>query len=295
MKLGHTLKSTTGSGLQLGSPGFTRTEALTLILVTTVLACLQLPLRGDARRVSRAAVCVAGMRQLQLGWTLYAADHDGRIVAAGNGPVYPTWSPGWAPGSIDYSSQSANKTPEVFPGPSPLIEYCGNDAATYHCPSDPVLLFVRVESSAASRRLPRTRSRSLNCWVGGPESFLSAPWRYAASIHQLMDPGPARTLTFIDEREDSINDGRFDIDMSGFPTTRGTAPRRELNRIIDYPAYWHRGGAGVAFADGHVSVHRWDDTRTTPSPRGSRVTQPIASPHNADVTWLQEHSPRLSM
>ncbi len=288
------MKACTVSGPRLGSPGFTRTEALTLALATAVLACLQLPLRGDARRVSRSANCLAGMRQLQFGWALYAADHDGRIVAARDGALTPPSGPIWASGSVGYSRQSANLTPELYPGPGPLIEYAGNDAATYHCPSDPVLIYVNTASSVPVRRVPRTRSRSLNCWVGGPGWFLSAPWRYATSVDQLSDPGPAQTMTFVDEREDSINDGCFEIDMSGFPNTRGSVPKPESYRIVDYPAYWHRGGAGVAFADGHVSVHRWGDPRTIPNPYQVRISLNVASPHNADVAWMQDHSPRLA-
>ncbi|MGE3310766.1 MAG: hypothetical protein AB7O66_12420 [Limisphaerales bacterium] len=234
------------------------------------------------------------MRQLQLGWTLYAADHDGRIVAARDGAVSPTSGAIWAPRFIDYGRDAANLTPETFPGPSPLIEYSGNDASTYHCPSDPVLLYVNTANSVPVRRVPRIRSRSLNCWVGGPGWILSAPWRYATSIDQLSDPGPSRTLTFVDEREDSINDGCFEIDMTGLSNSRASTPRPELYRIVDYPAYWHRGGAGVAFADGHVSVHRWGDPRTIPNPNLVRVTPNVTSPHNADVAWMQEHSPRLA-
>jgi hypothetical protein len=33
----------------------------------------------------------------------------------------------------------------------------------------------------------------------------------------MTDPGPSRTGVFLDEREDSINDGYFVIDMGGYP------------------------------------------------------------------------------
>ena len=277
------------------APGFTRVEALTLSLAMAMLACLQLPLRGDARRVSRASVCLNGIRQLQLGWTLYAADHEGRIVSTGEGASTPPSGPDWSAGRwLDFTSDPKNYDPTHFPGRSPLLAYAGADPLTYRCPSDPARVRARLSGMTQFAPVPRSRSRSLNGWVGGPGWVVSAPWNYAASVEQLTDPGPANTFTFVDEREDSINDGALLIDMTGFPGLHHPTAIPSQNRIIDYPAYWHHGGAGIAFADGHVGVRRWRDTRTTPRPRpGSLLALNVASPNNVDVTWLQAHSPRL--
>lgn len=277
------------------SPGFTRIEALTLSLAIAMLACLQLPLRGDARRVSRASVCLNGIRQLQLGWTLYAADHEGRIVSTGEGASTPPSGPDWSAGRwLDFGPDPKNYDPTHFPGRSPLLAYAGPDPLTYRCPSDPARVRGRLPNMAQPAPIPRTRSRSVNGWVGGPGWVASAPWNYATSVDQLTDPGPANTFTFVDEREDSMNDGALLIDMTGFPGLHRSTANPSQNRIIDYPAYWHRGGAGIAFADGHVGVQKWRDARTTPRPRpGSLLALNVASPNNVDVTWLQTHSPRV--
>ncbi|MBL9128810.1 MAG: hypothetical protein JNL97_14245 [Verrucomicrobiales bacterium] len=278
------------------SPGFTRVEALALIVAILVLVSLQVPSHGDARRVSRASVCLAGMRQLQLGWTLYAADHEGRVVSGGEGANTPPSGPDWSAAVyLDYSSSPQNYDPARFPGRSPLRPYAGSDPLTYRCPSDPGRVRARLPGMTQFAPVPRTRSRSLNCWVGGPAWVASAPWRYATSVDQLADPGPANTFTFVDEREDSINDGTLLIDMTGFEGPNHQPANPQQTRIIDYPAYWHRGGAAVAFADGHVGVRKWRDERTTPRPRsGILIPLNVASPRNPDVTWLQEHSPRLA-
>jgi hypothetical protein len=60
---------------------------------------------------------------------------------------------------------------------------------------------------------------SMNNWVGGPGWANSGPgWRVYRKTSDMTDPGPASTFVFIDEREDSINDGYFVVDMAGYPT-----------------------------------------------------------------------------
>lgn len=274
---------------------FTRIEALTLAATLAILATLQLPLQGNTRTHSRMARCLNGLRQLQLAWTLYAADHDGRLVAAAQGGASGDTGPDWAAGTwVDFTTGNpANTDPSIFPAKSPLRPYAGDDISIFRCPSDPAR--VRVPSGSGTARLvARTRSRSLNCWVGGPGWVAGAPWRYATSLHQLVDPGPGETLTFLDEREESINDGFLAIDMTGYPAKRGDHVSGAARRIVDFPAYWHRGGAGVAFADGHVGIQHWTDPRTRPTPKpGSLLALNVPSPLNEDVYWLQSRSPRI--
>ena len=64
-------------------------------------------------------------------------------------------------------------------------------------------------------------------------------------------PGPAQTLVFIDERDDSIDDGFFAIDM-----TTGSGAQ-----MVNFPASYHNGAAGLSFADGHVQSHHWQASK----------------------------------
>ncbi|MCL4181201.1 MAG: type II secretion system GspH family protein [Verrucomicrobia bacterium] len=87
---------------------------------------------------------------------------------------------------------------------------------------------------------------------------------------------------FIDEREDSINDGLFQTDLVN---------RDSAARIVDYPASYHNGAAGLSFADGHAEIRRWVDPRTTPVlKRGQLIPLGVNFPNNPDVAWLQERS-----
>jgi prepilin-type processing-associated H-X9-DG protein len=103
----------------------------------------------------------------------------------------------------------------------------------------------------------------------------------------MTAPGPSQTFVLIDEREDSINDGYFVVDMQGYPD-RGASWK-----IVDYPASYHNGAATFAFADGHSEIHRWTNPRTIPSLSKSNIPLNVPSPNNEDVLWMQERSTRL--
>jgi prepilin-type processing-associated H-X9-DG protein len=63
-------------------------------------------------------------------------------------------------------------------------------------------------------------------------------------ITDFQGLGPSDALVFADERDDSIDDGEFAIDMVG-------------NQIVNVPAAYHGGSGGLAFGDGHAEIHRW--------------------------------------
>ena len=63
--------------------------------------------------------------------------------------------------------------------------------------------------------------------------------------------------TLLDEHPDSINAG-------GFANTM--VENASASRIVDFPASYHNGAAGICFADGHGEIKRWSDPRTTPPP-----------------------------
>jgi len=102
----------------------------------------------------------------------------------------------------------------------------------------------------------------------------------------LTDPGPSMTFVLLDEREDSINDGYFVVDMAGFPGTGSSY------KIVDYPASYHNGAATFAYADGHSDIHRWSDPRTMPTLSKANIPLNVPSPNNQDVFWMQERSTR---
>ena len=60
----------------------------------------------------------------------------------------------------------------------------------------------------------------------------------------MNNPSPSRTFTFVDEHEDSIDDGIFAI-------------YGDLTQWMELPSDRHRRGCNLSFADGHVEPGRW--------------------------------------
>jgi prepilin-type processing-associated H-X9-DG protein len=62
-------------------------------------------------------------------------------------------------------------------------------------------------------------------------------------------------------------------------------------RIVDFPASYHNGAAGISFADGHTEIKKWVDGRTKPPVRyNNQLTLNVASPNNRDVIWLADRT-----
>ena len=109
-------------------------------------------------------------------------------------------------------------------------------------------------------------SYTLNGWMNssqdagldggwGPSGFKNMPQK----LSQIVHPPPSGTFVFIDEHEDSIDDGLWNTDPGALavPGEPGLAPDRSLLMWGNFPAARHNQAANIAFADGHVIRHRW--------------------------------------
>jgi prepilin-type processing-associated H-X9-DG protein len=113
----------------------------------------------------------------------------------------------------------------------------------------------------------------------------SKKYRTFFKTAEIIDPGPSQCYVLLDEHPDSINAGGFANMMVESP---GAA------RIVDFPASFHNGAAGISFADGHAEIRKWVDSRTTPPPKYNNSLQlNVASPNNMDMIWLSERTSSL--
>ena len=122
-------------------------------------------------------------------------------------------------------------------------------------------------------------------WGGGPVWGNSGSgWRVYHKDTDMVDPGPSNTFVMLDEREDSINDGYFVVDMAGWPN--------RSERLVDYPASYHNNAAGFSFADGHAEIHKWTDPRTYPKINKGNMQLNVAMFNSKDLLWMMEKSTR---
>lgn len=245
--------------------------------IVAVLLALLLPSLSVSKARAQGLYCMKNLKQLQMAWAMYADDHQDFLpgVLMGSTPGPGVWVSGW----LDFSSSPDNtNTLYLTDRRFSQLAYYDVPAQCYRCPADRSM--VTIGGSLHSR----VRSVSMNCWMNYVGSLPIGQDRYRIfrKLGEITEPPPERAWVFMDEREDSINDGLFQIDLKS---------RGKLARIVDYPASYHNRAAGLSFADGHVQIKRWLDTRTTPALRPNQPIQlGVLSPDNPDVAWLQERS-----
>jgi prepilin-type N-terminal cleavage/methylation domain-containing protein len=220
---------------------FTLIELLVVIAVISILATLLLPVLGNAKASSKRAACLQNMKQLQLGFQMYAADYVGRLVqnldqmAPTNGtlpgvtpPPDPTTN-AWVYGNMKAPADATNIS-EITTGL--LFPYVPQPMA-YRCPAD----------QSQSAGIPRDRSYTMNAWFGSDEmetEYMEQGYRVFLKESDLAATTPASTWTTLDEHPLTLQDGWFVVTMDD------SMPFARL------PATRHQNGYCLNFADGHA-------------------------------------------
>jgi prepilin-type processing-associated H-X9-DG protein len=285
-----------------GAGGFTLVELVVVIATLAVLVAVLLPALAGTRPNAQAFQCLENQRQLILAWQMYAQDNND-ILPPNDFPwktqmARTGTAKNWVFGSMLVPLDMINTSLLVDKKLSSLALYNTNPA-TYKCPAD---------ITRTSQGYARARSVSMNCAVGtrwysaglgspgGPHTgqpgdpvggawlsgFYADPdpnYRTYGKITQMTKPGPSMTWVIMDENPLSINDACMQMSM--------------VQLLIDFPANYHNGGAGISFADGHAEIHKWTDDFAQPFPTGTGGPgdTPHPVPPSHDLAWIQ---PRTS-
>lgn len=265
--------------------GFTLIELLVVIAIIAILAGMLLPALSKAKSKANGIQCLGNMRQLMVGWKMYADDNEDKlppnrdgfdvVLAFNPNARKDTWVAGWLnfdpshPDNIDLENLTQ----------SLVSEYIGSNSKVFKCPGD--LSSVTVNGITQLR----VRSASMNSYMGENRTYTTG-FRKFMKTSQITAPSPSKAWVITDEREDSINDAWFAVDMGGFDDHN---PDPQSYGLADFPASYHNGAGSFSFADGHSEVKKWSDSRTNPQLRKgntlSMTTLPM--PNNPDVQWLQ--------
>ncbi|MEO5802188.1 MAG: type II secretion system protein [Verrucomicrobiota bacterium] len=271
-----------------GYSAFTLIELLVVIAIIAILAGLLLPALSKAKAKAQGVSCLSNTRQLTLAWRFYADDH--RDFLPHNEPLPPGVVGGWVSGWMNFqpsNPDNINMKYLIEPQFAKLAPYNKN-AAIYKCPADQSLvpgLGRRVRSVSMSQAVG-TRNDGTPVsgpWLPGNADWNQNTWQTYGRLSQIIKPNPSLLWVIMDEHPDSINDAGLAVECG---LTNGAA------NIVDFPASFHNGACGIAFADGHSEIHKWIGS-TIKAPVTYTGTLPLNVPAGdsvQDVTWLQQRT-----
>lgn len=219
---------------------FTLIELLVVIAIIGILAALLLPALGRAKEQARTIQCLNNMKQLALCGAMYAGDNEDRLTKNWTLMIGSSPPGSWVTGTVRTSTGATN----VDLIANGLLFPFNKSFAIYQCPDT---------AAVAGSLLVRTVSMQER--MGGADSIESAhnnvydlafalgsDYPMLKKSSQISKPAPAVAIVFVDESQNSVDDGIFAMTLTQWMNAPGTR---------------HAKGCTFSFADGHVERWKW--------------------------------------
>jgi len=253
------------------SQAFTLIELLVVIAIIAILAAMLLPALAKAKSKALQIKCQSNLKQLQLGWHLYANDNNDYMVP--NAPLgYPPEQTWCYSAYEDWNLGDANTNTALYTK-AILAPFLGGQLGVYKCPADTI----------PSQNGQRLRSYSMQSQVGNLYSFgVSRGYNsgYAAfiKVSELVRLQPVNCAIFLEENMCSMNDGYLQV-KNGSPSWP------------DVPGSYHTWNCGFSWADGHADMRKWvTGVLKIPVAFGYRNASITTGVANADYLWWDQHT-----
>ena len=260
-----TKREETRSRFRRSVSGFTLIELLVVVAIIGVLAGMLLPALNRARHKADGAVCLNNLKQLQLAWQLYTDDHNGEFpenYSEWIGGVWRSSFNSWCgPSSAPHDTDTLPLTLGTFG----RYGYLGS-LPTYRCPGDDA---IARRPDGQGDEAYRSRSYAMNGNFGGRSQEVQVVLRKDKATFDA-----SKVFVFIDEAEDSIDDGHFLV----WPDPD--------NRWVNLPAGRHGQSGVLSFADGHVEQWKWQAAKLF-SPKQGYWKVAASMPDRHDLGRLQ--------
>jgi prepilin-type N-terminal cleavage/methylation domain-containing protein/prepilin-type processing-associated H-X9-DG protein len=231
-----------------GGTGFTLIELLVVIAIIAILAAMLLPALARAKDQGKLTQCLSNMKQLQLCYHMYVGDNNDRLPPNESEAAFDTTTNSWISGD----AQTDTTTSNLQLG---LLWPYNKSALIYVCPAD---MLVIHSSSSAPATAPQTRSCSINYAMNGSgdngangDSTGLNNQAPVVKYSEIIKPGTAQMVVFVDENEYECGDGCFGLYAWSY--TLANQPPSWWNP----PASRHGKTATFSFADGHGEFLKW--------------------------------------
>ena len=262
---------------------FTLIELLVVIAIIAILSALLLPALAGAKKQALRIQCVNNEKQLIVAWTIYSGDNNENLALnGGDASTTSTSAHLWIYGGNHGDPNTLTNDTYLTGANYALFAKINPNERIYKCPAD---VSTWPLGTSLSQYVTELRSYSMNSYVGttaanalGP-IILNSAYKIYLKSSQLAADSPVNRFVFMDVNPASICTPGFGVDMNA-------------QNWIHYPSDLHGQRGVVAFAEGHVEVHRWLDSRTMLHLANGSAYIPhnVASPNNPDLNWITQQT-----